>query len=161
MNIFATDPSPVKSALALDDLRVNKMIVESAQMLSTAVHLHSSVAVKGIYKPCYKYHPCTIWTRDNQSNFDWLVQHALALCVIFERNSYTEHKTQFVIQLCDEYKFLLPKGDLTPFANCTPFKGVEYNDFDVCELYRMTMRNKWETDIKPPKWTNRKYPNWL
>lgn len=38
MNIFATDPCPIKSAQFLDDKRVIKMILESAQMLCTALH---------------------------------------------------------------------------------------------------------------------------
>lgn len=39
MNIFAFDKCPMQSALWLDDIRKNKMILESAQMLSTAVRL--------------------------------------------------------------------------------------------------------------------------
>ena len=39
MNIFALDQCPMQSALWLDDIRKNKMILESAQMLSTAVRL--------------------------------------------------------------------------------------------------------------------------
>ena len=37
MNIFALDPCPVKSAQYLDDKRVIKMILESAQLISTAI----------------------------------------------------------------------------------------------------------------------------
>ena len=34
MNIFALDKCPMQSAQWLDDIRKNKMILESAQMLS-------------------------------------------------------------------------------------------------------------------------------
>jgi hypothetical protein len=37
MNIFALSECPEQSALWLDDIRKNKMILESAQMLSTAI----------------------------------------------------------------------------------------------------------------------------
>src|SRR4029077_5191734 len=39
MNIFATSPDPIRSAQALDDFRLNKMIVESCQILSAALHI--------------------------------------------------------------------------------------------------------------------------
>ena len=41
MNIFATSPSPDTSALWLDDVRKNKMILETAQLLSASVRINS------------------------------------------------------------------------------------------------------------------------
>lgn len=46
MNIFATDVSPVACAKALDDKRVVKMVLETAQMLSTAMHMHNAPRIK-------------------------------------------------------------------------------------------------------------------
>lgn len=46
MNIFATDISPVACAKALNDKRVVKMVLETAQMLSTAVHMHNAPRIK-------------------------------------------------------------------------------------------------------------------
>ena len=46
MNIFALSRCPMQSAWWLDDIRKNKMILESAQMLSTAVRLLSGKPIE-------------------------------------------------------------------------------------------------------------------
>ena len=46
MNIFALSRCPMQSAWWLDDIRKNKMILESAQMLSTAVRLLSGTLIE-------------------------------------------------------------------------------------------------------------------
>jgi hypothetical protein len=59
---------------------VVKMIVESAQLLSTAHHvLDGDNAVKGIYKKTHANHPSAVWTRESIGNYMWLRDHALAL----------------------------------------------------------------------------------
>jgi hypothetical protein len=73
MNIFALDLDPVKAANYHCDQHVNKMILESAQLLSTAAfyllpirtyHLIKPV----VYKPSYPNHPCALWLRSPESN---------------------------------------------------------------------------------------------
>lgn len=54
MNIFVTDPNPKIAASHLDDLRLGKMCVETAQMLSVWAK-----PFDGIYKPTHINHPCT------------------------------------------------------------------------------------------------------
>jgi hypothetical protein len=51
--------------------------------------------------------------------------------------------------------FLLPKGELTEFANCTDFK-----DLPVLEAYTLQLRKKWASDKRKPKWTNTSSPEW-
>ena len=53
MNIFAFDKCPMRSALWLDDIRKNKMILESAQMLSTAVRALCPDTTLEVYKTAY------------------------------------------------------------------------------------------------------------
>ena len=83
MNIFATSESEVESALALDDKRIVKMILESGQMLSSALHRHGVNHPK-LYRPSYQKHPCTMWAGNTRSNFIWLIDHSLAMCTIYE-----------------------------------------------------------------------------
>jgi len=65
MNIFVTDPSFYKSAIALDDRRLIKMILETAQLLSGAVRLKSVFVPSILYKLTHENHPCAIWAREN------------------------------------------------------------------------------------------------
>ena len=63
MNIFVTDEDPVKSAQTLCDKHVVKMVLESAQMLSTAWRQWDPEASeeRGLYKAAHPNHPCTKW----------------------------------------------------------------------------------------------------
>lgn len=60
-DIFVTDHCPRISAQALDNKRVVKMILETAQLLSTAIFINTNMAYDNIYKPTHLKHPCTIW----------------------------------------------------------------------------------------------------
>lgn len=51
MNIFAFDPDPWACALWLDDVRKNKMILETAQLLSSAVAINDPSWASKVYKP--------------------------------------------------------------------------------------------------------------
>lgn len=60
MNIFVTSPCPIESAQYLDNSRVNKMILESCQMLFTALSYHNIKAFSvGEYTPI-KYKVCDV-----------------------------------------------------------------------------------------------------
>lgn len=105
MNIFATSPDPVESAMALDDRRLVKMILETAQLLSSAV-LHKR-AIKGLYKPTHKNHPCGIWARKSRQNFEWLVAHGLAMSEIYAQAFGRSHKSSDIIRRAARFSYLM------------------------------------------------------
>lgn len=153
MNIFVVDPNPEVCAKALDDLRLNKMILETAQLLSTALRVrHTSMPV---YKSTHVNHPCSIWTRENKSNYSWLLKYFNAL--LMERIARTGkgHKSSALwIYFADGVK-LMPDGEMTPFANCTPHKNT--GTFDA---YKLTLKDKWASDKRQPTWKNGYKPTW-
>ena len=75
MNIFVLDLYPRQSASALADVHVNKMIVESMQMLTTALHKTGildadELPLRADGKTRYSgnahpHHPCTIWLMED------------------------------------------------------------------------------------------------
>jgi len=148
MNIFVTSSDPRESARRLDDKRVVKMIVESCQMLSTAMH------VQGIsnapYRKTHTNHPCAVWTRTNRSNYRWLLDHTWALAEEYCSRYGRDRHASFIHLLTFERAIHhLPEGEMTPFPNCTPFKGVS----DVHRAYRMLMFRKWRNDKVPARIT--------
>ena len=102
MNIFVLDKNPVLAAQAHSDIHVNKMIIESAQMLSTNYRillgteckvpsksgktmrrhwkLDNETLEELVYKPAHFNHPCTIWARKTTGNWQWLYELYSALC---------------------------------------------------------------------------------
>lgn len=76
MNIFVLDDDIEKCAEYHTDKHVVKMILESAQMLCTAVW---SMGVEAPYKDTHKNHGCNVWVRKSLSNWLWLRDLTTAL----------------------------------------------------------------------------------
>ena len=73
MNIFYLDKRPDDAAEMHCDKHCVKMILEYAQMLSTAHRiLDGDGAHHALYKIAHKNHPSTIWTRSSKQHYDWL-----------------------------------------------------------------------------------------
>ena len=73
MNVFYLDKDPVLAASYHCDKHCVKMIVESAQLLSTAHRLlDEDDAHSNLYKVAHKNHPSTIWVRSSLENYTWL-----------------------------------------------------------------------------------------
>tara|TARA_R100001129_G_scaffold38257_2_gene25679 strand:- start:533 stop:1024 length:492 start_codon:yes stop_codon:yes gene_type:complete len=161
MNIFAFDKCPMRSALWLDDIRKNKMILESAQMLSTAVRALCPDTTLEVYKTAYLNHPCSKWARQSRANFQWLLHH---MSWLYNQKS-GEHKSA---RLIPEFQKYVNDGDfpdeyLTPFANCARNleRGVDYSDIDdVHQAYRMYMNDRWKERNITLTWRWGEEPDW-
>lgn len=153
MNIFATSISPVTSADWIDDVRKNKMILESAQMLSTAMRGLTLDPNLNVYKSTHINHPCTQWTARSRGNFGWLIKHMEHMC-----KSFPTHKSSALLPTFKEYESngWFPFDEPTPFANCTEFKQEE----DTTLAYRMQMCKKWKTDTIRVSWNKGTKPDW-
>lgn len=149
MQIFVTDICPIQSARNLDDRRVNKMLLESIQLLSTAMHLSGE---SGPYRLTHQNHPCAVWVRESKANYDWLVRHAEELLAEFYRRRRDNGKAK--VHACEAALLVvkgggrnLPAGPLTSFVNCTS----GYRELSsTIDAYRMELADKWERDkLKP------------
>jgi hypothetical protein len=155
MNIFVPYPSAKANAEMLDDLRLNKMILESAQMLCSVLHRYGVADIP--YKNAYHHHPCTLWAGNTYGNAQYLL--ALAKWMLLEREYrgfYQRHKCSGVLDFVQKNLSVLVKGPTTPFENCT-----EYKHLPVHKAYKIQLVDKWKNDIKPPKWTRRGPPSFL
>ena len=101
MNIFYLDKKPHVAAAMMCDKHVVKMIVETAQMLSTThrfmmgVPLNSTHPVSGrsykkyimgdpktdqmLCKATMINHPCNVWIREDSTHYFWLWAHGMDL----------------------------------------------------------------------------------
>lgn len=181
MNIFVTDTCPVKSARALDDVRLNKMILETAQMLCTNA---LALAKPGLnpaepaphfdipdslvpYKPTHMNHPCTVWARKSRYNYDWLARHFISL--VDEKADRT-HKlhlsyTKLMPLLTHIYDNPLdiPVDNDISFVYAGDYPVRTTSCLDVTASYRKTMIAKWRNDAlkgRTPRWTNATQPDW-
>ena len=170
MNIFVSDPNPSRSALWLDDVRLNKMILESAQMMSTAIRVLTDddpAICRGLYKKTHVNHPCNIWLRESSGNFSWLASHAFTManhkaCLGRRHKSHLKLHEAYMAQWKHN---IVPEGELTPFSNSAANKaqGLDFKgESNTYLAYRKYLVARWLRDKRMPKWTGdaRACPDW-
>jgi len=175
MNIFVLDNDPAVSAHMMCDKHVVKMIVETAQMLST-VHRYldgqqyidvsaNNRRIKRwnhpthdqiLYKSVMLNHPCTVWARTSHMNYHWLAGHGMALCNEYDHRYNNHHMTTRLMRwLRGNPPKNIPHGKLTPFAQAMP---DQYKSQDAVEAYRNYYLGE---KAGFAKWTNREIPEWF
>jgi hypothetical protein len=130
VNVFVLDYDPDVAAAYLVDKHVVKMMLETAQLLSTAVNL---AGVDAPYKTTHANHPCSLWVRESRQNFDWLVRHGIAIAGEYTRRYGKVHKSESIVRVLSAYSELFPDTSLTAFALAMP---EEYKTSDAVESYR-------------------------
>jgi hypothetical protein len=160
MNIFVFDPCPNRSALWLDDVRKNKMILETAQLLSTSIRLNDPTTQAKVYKVTHKGHPCTVWARRSRSNFKWLLRYLNAL-----GEQFCGHKSLQLIPFFDDYASSgwFPNEQSSGFANCArnASQGLDFTNVPcVHTAYRMYICERWKRDTIRLSWNKGEKPYW-
>lgn len=159
MNVFATDKCPIKSAKFLDDARVNKMVLETAQILSTVVR-GLGINDSRLYKSTHSHHPVVKWTGSTLGNFKWLIEHFRALSEEKIARTGKEHSTAIRFQYGEVFTQLVQdstlSGNLEGFVNCAAnnIVGVSYKHLENTTLaYKLYLKDRWKTDKREPKWS--------
>ena len=105
MNLFLIDLLIEKSASSLCDKHVVKMILETAQVLWCAWHMHKGdlefVDRYGIkpYKKTHTNHPISIWIRAHANHYEYAVRYGLLLCHEYTLRYGKRHKCQDHLEL--------------------------------------------------------------
>lgn len=176
MNIFYIDDNPVQAAQWLVDKHCVKMILESAQLLSTA-HRYldgEMVTYKSdtgrlkkhwrlddnreliLYKVSHVNHPSAVWTRTSVENYLWLVEHFAALLDEYTYRYGKRHKCADLLYDLQSPPFNLKEYDRTKMLCAMP---DEYKvSGDPVENYRNYYRT---AKSRLHKWTNRETPEWI
>jgi hypothetical protein len=164
MNIFLVSNSPDECAQALDDLRLNKMILETGQMLCTAYRHYAKqygwpAEFPGIYKETHKNHPCNVWLRENINNYKWTLHLFENLAVEKQLRSGKLHLTysKLIAPLCavpHRFNYTEPKFTFDCSNTQAKLSSVFAN-------YKLCLTTKWNLDKRPPTWANRGFPEWV
>jgi hypothetical protein len=173
MNIFVLDINPRIAAIYHNDAHLTKMILETAQLLSTAHRVLDGTKIQekhprtnrlvtryklendSFYQATHINHPCAIWTRSSAQNYIWLNKLFISLGEEFRYRRNKDHKTY--IDLKDLLSALpknIPHIGLTPFAQAMPDK---YKDADAVKAYRNYYIHE---KNHLAKWSLRSKPDW-
>lgn len=181
MNIFILDKDPTIAAQLQCDKHVVKMIVESAQMLSTAhrildghvekrpsksgkrmvnywVHPDKEMENK-LYKAVHHHHPCTVWTMESSTNYHWHLSHFIALLKEYEHRYSKVHgskKMLYTLSVLPKNIYIGPqtkfKLAMADYPECIALK-------DPVKAYRAFYQTK-QARFKMA-WTKRNIPEWF
>jgi hypothetical protein len=182
MNIFVLDECACEAARLQCDKHVPKMVVESAQMLSTVHRMLDGTEtripsksgkrmVKAwimddpdddalLYKAVHMNHPCTVWSRVNRDNYQWHWLHFKALCDEFTYRYGKVHASETrLLNRLKKYPKNLPHGKRTSWPLAMGSNPECMFPNDPVKSYRMfyqTKQNRFNMN-----WTKRSVPNWF
>lgn len=153
MNIFVLDNDIERCAEYHCDQHVVKMILESVQLLCTALNKKGFVTP---YKSTHVKHPCVYWVEESYSNFVWLTDLTLALNdeYRYRYNKSQDHKSIGVLAQLRGKRY--QDIGLTEFAQAMPEQYKVKND--AVAAYRNFYRGE---KLSFARWTRRDMPEWI
>ena len=177
MNIFYLHENPRECAKLHCDKHVVKMIIEYAQLLSTAhrvlngeQYIDSSSGRKikrwklldgiledKLYKASFVNHPSAVWVRESRLNYRYLSQLWHYLCHEYSYRYGKEHATFKKLKF---YLMLYPNDmdwekPLTPIPQCMPDDCKTNSPVEAYQNYYRTYKKSFA------KWTKRQTPNFM
>ena len=159
MNIFAIEGNEqtgeidwYKSGRTQDNMRTVKMLLESTQLLSSAMHLNGQV---GPYKLNHAKHPSTLWAAESSDNWRSLYRHAQGLADEYKERFGKEHKCIAILQQ------MIKQVDYTKFSNhnSTPLKLAMPDEFKSSNAVK-SYRDYYSTKEKM-RYPKSKIPDWF
>lgn len=137
MNIFFLSRDPAKCARYHANKHVVKMILESAQLLSTCWHVVDASHVHFVprMKKTHVNHPCAKWVREGVGNYLWLCNLALNLCKEYTFRYGKTHKTEGYIRELANVRPPLDKTGMTQPPQAMP------NEYKVANQVVTAYRN--------------------
>jgi hypothetical protein len=177
MNIFYVDTCPVRAAQSLVDKHCVKMILESAQLLSTAHRIIDGVETQGksatgrnvkrwtladarepvLYSATHINHPSAVWCRKSVENYNWLADHMFALLNEYTHRYNKHHKVEGDLS----YMLQSPPHNLKEY-DMTTMPSAMADEYKISDDPLVNYRNYYKVGkIRMHKWTNRQPPEWI
>ena len=176
MNIFYIDHDPVQAARWMVDKHVVKMILESAQLLSTAHRVLDGHEIIGesrtgrkkkqwilpdirngiMYQATHINHPSAVWCRTSVENYNWLVEHMFALLNEYTYRYEKRHACSEMFLYLQSPPFNLKEFDWTPMPSCM---AEEYIISDDPIINYRNYYKKGKATMH--SWKKREQPEWI
>jgi len=175
MNIFYLDPNPKTCAEMHCDKHCVKMIIEYAQLMSTAHRIldgteYTDLTVNGrrikrwrhpeydngLMKASHVNHPSNVWLRQSKENYKWLCEMWLWLMKEYTHRYGKHHACENRVEFLMDAPKNIPNAPFTPPTPAMP---------DDCKIAGNSLASyhKYYIDRKVnfAKWTKRNIPTWF
>lgn len=190
MNIFVLSETPAEAAKSLHDIHLVKMILETCQLLCSAKRyldgkqtvttrinpttgksrkatyyvLPDSREDGFLYQAGWINHPCSIWLRQSDKNWQWLHTYLIELVEEYRRRYGKTHaavESGLVNVLVTPPKNIPVTDSITPFAQAMPDIYKRPNAVDAYRAYYIGAKAfnrsgrfmaKYRAPSKAPSW---------
>ena len=176
MNIFYLDRDPKTCAEMHLDKHVVKMIIEYAQLMSTAHRVldgdeYYDKSINGrkvkrwrlsdereilLMKPTMMKHPSAIWVRANDENYRWLFAMWTYLCQEYTFRYGKQHACSRLLTSLDKLPFNITTGAFFPPTPAMPDDCKVPGD-SLASYHKYYIEKK----VSFAKWTKREVPLWF
>ncbi len=166
MNIFALDQDFEKAARYHCDKHVVKMILETAQMVSTVFDNKGEHRVY-MLKPCFQHHPCTKWADTTYENLSWLINLGICLIKEYERRYGKSHVYALLFLEFYHIKSIIKdkfrQSGLQPFALAMPdyIKDKAKENYSTKQAVAMYREYYLKEKSHFAVWKNTSIPRWF
>lgn len=184
MNIFALSKNPEIAALYHADKHVVKMILEYAQLLSTAHRLLDGVQYTDVssgrnikrwrlcddreqtlYKATHVNHPCAVWARETSDNYKWLYELFYHTCKEYTHRYGKVHLTESkLLYTLKDLPDSIPIAGMTLFPLAMPdnLREEVHSLYDCVNVYRKYYHYKRDVSGIQMHWSSpRTTPSWM
>jgi len=178
MNIFYLDHDTRKCAEMHNDKHVVKMILEYAQLLSTAHRILDGIVEPGLsktgrkktvyrlpderdsvlYSATHVHHPSAVWVRQSNANYMWLAELLEMLCCEYTYRYEKVHKVErdgLMQALKNRFPDNIPNGTFTGPTPAMP-DDVKIDGNSLASYRNYYTKNK--THLA--NWKKRPVPEW-
>lgn len=180
MNIFYVHPNPTICAQQHVDKHVVKMILEYAQLMSTAHRVLDGTETIGtsnsgrkakrwnltddrdavIYKASHINHPSAKWTRHTSGNYEYLFKLWIELMREYHYRYGKIHSSMRLAKFLKNPPKNIPVGEFSPPWRAMPeqYKFARTEEDYTLKSYRAYILNEKSQMLK---WKNRETPDWV
>lgn len=181
MNVFVLNEDPETAAIEQCDKHIPKMVVESAQMLSTVHRMLDGIEERResksgktmvkywklpdsreefFYKAVHMNHPCTVWSRETSDNYIWHYRHFVALCDEYTYRFGKLHRTDALLRAgLERLPDGINKSSMTPFPLAMKSNPECMFPEDPVKSYKLFYQTKqsrfkmsWARGRQRPEW---------
>lgn len=152
MNIFFLDKNPQTAAQYHCNKHVCKMILESAQLLSTS---HNVLGRGGPLRTTHINHPCNVWVRASDLHYKWLFALYVNLLEEYKLRYHKIHSYDKLVKSLIDPADNIPEGGWIDPPQCMP---MQYKCDDTVQAYRNYYIGE---KASFARWTKRNIPSWF
>jgi hypothetical protein len=160
MNLLVTDKNPFNCAAHLDDASLVMQLQDVMRLISTKAM--ADMHLQGWVTPVHVDTPQVRWMRNSGDHFMWVLGYGYGLVAEYEERYGRSHAAEHILSRAIKiygYDRAKPLGFINWARNDALNINFDHIQ-DVPTAYRLYLDAVWRRARRPPRWTNKRPPDW-